>query len=379
MSREPRSSYFVTCAPGIEPLLHGELKALRLPRVERQVGGVYFEGSPEDAMRANLYLRTAVRVLRRVARFEALDADALYAGVSRVEWQPFLRPGGTMLVAAHSRDSQLDHTLFVEQRTKDAVVDQLREGRGDRPAIDKDAPDLLVHAHLFRDRCTLLVDTSGASLHKRGWRVYQGRAPLAETLAAAVLLSSGWDRRAPLVDPFCGSATLLIEAALLAADHAPGLFRSRFAFEGFADFDRKKWALLRREAEQRIQFPPRLQLVGSDRSAEAIAGARENLDAVGLAKRIELRVGKAEEFAPRRGWNGWIVTNPPYGERVGEGEDLVSLYRRFGGRLRENCEGYHLALLSGNPELVQALGMKFESRKALVNGALECELVGAQL
>lgn len=379
MSPNPRSPYFVTCAPGVEPLLHAEMKALRLSRIERQVGGVYFEGRPEDAMRANLNLRTAVRVLRRVARFEAQDQDALYAGASEVDWGPFLPRGGSVLVAAHSRDSRLDHTLFVEQRTKDSIVDQLREKRGDRPAVDKDDPDLLVHVHFFRDRCTLLVDTSGHSLHRRGWREFQGRAPLAETLAAAVLLSSGWDRRSPLIDPFCGSGTLLVEAALLATDHAPGLFRSRFAFEGFADFDAKRWLRLKEEARENITRSSRLLLIGSDRHAKAIAGARNNLAAAGLDDRIELTVADATDFAPRHGWNGWIVTNPPYGERVGVGEDLNALYRAFGKRLKERCQGYHLALLCGNPELVEALAMKFELRKTMMNGALECELVGGPI
>ena len=379
MSPTPRVPHFVTCAPGIEPLLHGEMKALHLSRVERQVGGVYFEGTAEDAMRANLHLRTAVRVLRRVARFEAPDQDALYAGASAVDWRPFLPHGGTLLVAGHSRDSRLDHTLFIEQRTKDAIVDRLRVELGERPSVDKDDPDLLVHAHLFRDRCTLLVDTSGKSLHKRGWRVFQGRAPLAETLAAAVLLSSGWDRRSPLIDPFCGSGTLLVEAALLAADHAPGLFRSRFAFEGFADFDVRRWRRLREEAGQRSRFPKRLRLIGSELSAEAIDGARENHASVGVDERIELEVADATELAPRRGWNGWIVTNPPYGERVGEGEDLRALYRAFGDRLKEHCQGYRLALLCGAPELIRALALRFESRAPFKNGALDCDLVTGRI
>lgn len=375
MSPTPRLPHFATCAPGVEPLLHAELKALRFSRIERQVGGVYFEGSAHDAMRANLELRTAVRVLRRVARFEAGTADRLYDGAGAVDWRPFLPRGGTILVAAHSRESALDHTLFVEQRVKDAIVDQVRERLGERPSVDKEEPDLLVHAHLFRDRCTLLVDTSGQSLHKRGWRVFQGRAPLAETLAAAVLLSSEWDRRSPLLDPFCGSGTLLVEAALLAADHAPGLFRERFAFEGFADFDAPCWEALKREAWARIDFPRHLRLIGSELDEETLGGARENLDSAGYTDRIELEVGDARDFAPRRGWNAWVVTNPPYGERVGEEEDLKGLYRAFGDRLKEQARGYRLALLCGAPALIRALALRFERRTPFKNGALDCELV----
>jgi len=375
MSRKSLLPHFVTCAPGVEPLLHAELKALRFARVERQVGGVYFEGSAVDAMRANLELRTAVRVLRRVARFEAGGADALYDGAGAVDWLPYLPRGGTILVAAHSRESALDHTLFVEQRVKDAIVDQVRARLGERPAVDKEEPDLLVHAHLFRDRCTLLVDTSGQSLHKRGWRVFQGRAPLAETLAAAVLLASEWDRCSPLLDPFCGSGTLLVEAALLAANHAPGLFRERFAFEGFADFDARRWEALKREARARVAFPRHLRLLGSELDEGTLEGARQNLASAGLAERVELAVADAREFAPRRGWNAWVVTNPPYGERVGEGEDLRGLYRAFGDRLKEHGRGYRLALLCGAPALVRALALRFERRTPFKNGALDCELV----
>jgi 23S rRNA G2445 N2-methylase RlmL len=211
-----REIFFASCAPGIEPVLHEEARALRLAKVERQVGGVRFEGTMRDAWRANLYLRTAIRVLLRVARFEARDTDALYAGVSRVDWSRFLRTDGTFVVDARTKESALDHTLFVEQRVKDAVVDQFRSRSGRRPAVDKESPDLGISVHLFRDRCTVMVDTSGESLHKRGWRRFQGRAPLAETLAAAIVMLSGWDRRSPLLDPFCGSGTILIEGALLA-------------------------------------------------------------------------------------------------------------------------------------------------------------------
>src|SRR5438105_4948511 len=203
-----RAEFFVTCAPGIEPILHGEIRALKLSKVERQVGGVRFEGTSRDAWRANLELRTAVRVLRKLARFEARDESALYAGVASLDWSRFLRPDGRLRVDAHSKESALEHTLFVEQRTKDAIVDALRAQHGTRPSVDLEDPDLGVYVHLFRDRCTVLVDTSGDSLHKRGWRKFQGRAPLAETLAAAVVLASGWDRRAPLLDPFCGSGTI---------------------------------------------------------------------------------------------------------------------------------------------------------------------------
>lgn len=371
----PREVFFVTCAPGLEPVLHEEMRALRLSKVERQVGGVHFEGDLADARRANLWLRSAVRVLLRVSRSPVRTADELYAAASAVDWSRFLLPEGDFRVDAHAKESALDHSLFIEQKVKDAIADSFRERHGTRPSVEKDDPDLVVHAHLFRDRCTLLADTSGDSLHKRGWRKYQGRAPLSETLAAAMVLESEWDRRAPLIDPFCGSGTILIEAALIAGNVAPGSFRGSFGFERWPSHDDPRWKAEYDAARAGVRFPARLILRGTDADARAIEGARENLRSAGLDGKIELEVARTEEFEPKRGWNAWIVTNPPYGERVGEERDLEPLYRRLGSLLRERCGGYHATILSGNARLARALGSKPQRTSAWKNGALECELM----
>lgn len=378
-ARAGREVFFATCAPGLEPLLHAEIRELGFRHDERQVGGVRFEGSFEDSWRANLHLRTAVRVLWRLARFQAADADALHAGAADFAWESILSPQGTLSVAAHSRESALDHTLFVAQRVKDAIADRFRLATGVRPSVDREEPDLGVYVHLFRDRCSLFADTSGGSLHKRGWRRFQGRAPLAETLAAAMVLHSGWDRRAPLIDPFCGSATILVEAALIAGGVAPGLFRDRFGFERWPGHDAAAWSRLRERARGEARFPAKLRLYGSDADARTVEGARENLAAAGVADVVELAVADARDFAPRRGWNAWIVTNPPYGERVGDERELVQLYRRFGAILRERCGGYHLTLLSGNRRLAGSLGLAPRSVEAWKNGAIDCELLEVEL
>ena len=378
-ARRQADSYFVTCAPGVEALLHAELRALKLGRVERQVGGVYFEGSERDCMRANLHLRTAVRVLRRLARFQASGSDELYDCASQVAWENWLPIGATLLVAAHTKDSTLDHSHFIEQRVKDAICDALLERRGARPTVDKQRPDLRVHAHYYRDRCTLLVDTSGESLARRGWRRFTGRAPMAETLAAAVLMHSGWDCRSPLIDPFCGSGTLFVEALLLATGKAPGSLRERFAFESFPDFDARLWRRLLDEARGLERPLGKLRIVGSDLDGATLEGAAKNLAAAGFEGAVQLEVRDAAHFAPKRGWNGWVVTNPPYGERLGRSEDLLGLYRAFGERLRASCEGYSLALLSGAEDLSAALELGNAERHGITNGALECELLCAKL
>ncbi len=374
-----RESFFATCAPGLEPLLMAEARALKLPRLEQQTGGVYFEGSLADAARANLWLRTAVRVLLRLSRFRAEAADELYRGTQAIDWSRFLAPEGKLVVAAHANESLLDHTLFVEQRVKDAICDQFRARTGQRPSVDKDAPDLGVHVHLFRDRCSLLVDTSGESLHKRGWRRFQGRAPLAETLAAALVLDSGWDRRSPLVDPFCGSGTILVEAAWLALGIAPGSLRKQFAFERWKEWDLAHSARLRAEAKKQELRPGKLILRGLESDAATLAGARQNLESAGVAEFVELERGRAESCEYKRGWNAWIGTNLPYGERIGDERELEPMLRAFGARLRERCAGWHATLLSGNPKLTQALGLQAQRTRAVQNGAIACELVHCEL
>jgi 23S rRNA G2445 N2-methylase RlmL len=376
---KPRERFFVTCAPGLEPLLHEEVKQLGLSKVERQVGGVYFEGSMRDAWRANLWLRTAVRVLMRLARFEATTSDELYDGVKSVEWSRFLRPEGSLAVDAHTSDSELDHTLFLAQRAKDAIVDALRTGGGIRPEVDKDNPDLSVYLHVFRNRVTVLVDTSGDSLHKRGWRKFQGRAPLSETLGAALVMLSGWDRRAPLVDPFCGSGTVLIEAALLASNIAPGQFRERFGFERWLGHDAASWRKLREEARAQAKPAPKLILRGRDWDPASVSGALENAASAGVAERIEFDVGNGLEFDFKRGWNAWIVSNLPYGERVADQRAAQVLHRTLGERLRAKCGGYHYGLLGLRDQLASTLALPGAAVTPVLNGGLECELVTGEV
>lgn len=378
-SPSPRSVHFVTCARGVEPVLHAELKALGLGRIERQVGGVRFEGTAADGWRANLGLRTAVRVLRRLARFEATDGDALLAAVVELPWERWLAPEGSLAVQAQSAESVLDHTQFLEQRVKDGIVDRFRARTGTRPSVDRDDPDLRVHMHLWRDRATLSLDTSGEALHRRGWRLHQGRAPLAENLAAAMLALSGWDRRAPLVDPFCGSGTIAIEAAWLAAGIAPGSRRS-FGFERWLDHDAAGFARLRASLAPPPSTRRRPVLVASDLDPERVTEARANAEHAGVGDWIRFEQADARALALRPGWNAWIVTNAPYGLRVGDGgaeggEGVIELYRAFGARLRESGAGSRLALLGLEPEALRALALRGLERTPLLNGGLDCTLV----
>ncbi len=373
-----RERFFATCAPGLEPVLHREARELGLSKVERQVGGVYFEGTLHDALRANLWLRTAIRVLMRVARFEARDADMLYAGARQVEWERFVKPDGTLVVDAHTASSELDHSLFIEQRVKDAICDSLREKHGTRPTVAKEDAELGVYAHVFRDRCTLLVDTSGDSLHKRGWRRFQGRAPLAETFAAALVQISSWDQRAPFVDPLCGSGTVLVEAAMIARNMAPGLFRERFGCERWPGHDANLGAKLRKDARAAAR-PSKGRLLGRDLDAKMLEGARENVAAAGLEGAIDFEQGNALDFIPRKGWGAWIASNPPWGERIGDTRDVARLYRDFGAWMRARCAGVHVALLVPTGAIAHELGLKGAESTRVLNGGIECSILRADL
>ncbi len=373
MSNQSRSTFFATCAPGLEPILHKEISDLRFAKVERQVGGVRFDGSDKDMMKANLWLRTAGRVLKRLARFEAHGSDPLYRGVKDLPWELYLKKGGTLRVDAQTKDSELDHSRFVEQRIKDAVVDRVTERGLPRPQVTGEEADLRIHAHLFRNRVTLSLDSSGSGLRKRGYRVENGRAPLAETLAAGMVLSSGWNGKAPMIDPFCGSGTLLIEAAMVACNMAPGRYRSSFGFQSWPGYVPKVFNKMLAEAKAGEKPLGKRRIIGHDKSPGHLRQAQANVDSAGFGGQIELSVDDAREFTPLKGWNAHVITNPPYGMRVAEGENTEGLYSDFADCLREHGEGCTLTLLT-EESLVDSLELGHGRRTQLRNGAIDCVL-----
>ncbi len=372
-----QATCFATCAPGLEPVLHKELQDLRMAKVERQVGGVRFVGGPADWMRANLWLRTAGRVLLRLVRFEAHGSEALYAGAMQCPWERWLRPGGTVRVDAQSKDSELDHTRFIEQRIKDAVVDRVTQRGAPRPQVVGEDADLRVHAHLYRNRVTLSLDSSGTALRKRGWRQAQGQAPLSETLAAAMVLMSGWNGKAPLVDPFCGSGTLLVEGALWATQTAPGLLRPKFGFMAWPGFAPKLWQREYRAAQAAQRPLGKTRLVGIDHRPERIEEARLHLQQVGVDG-AQLEVNDARAWVGKPGWNAQILTNPPYGVRVGEEGKMQAFYAQLGQHWRAVAEGYRLTLIAPE-ELVEGFGLPWRERVSVQNGSLACAIVSGQL
>jgi len=365
-SQRTQPRFFATAAKGTEPLLRDELNELGLSPVRADRGGVHFGAASRDAYRACLWSRIAQRVLEPLADFACPDEDALYAGVAGIDWQRVLDAERTLAVRAACRSSRLTHSQYIAQRTKDAVVDQLREQLGKRPSVDRQAPDVQLFVHLVKDRATVYLDYSGDSLHEHGYRKQQGAAPIKEALAAALVRYSGWDRASPFVDPMCGSGTLLLEAGLWAAERAPGLERPSFGFERWADFDAAAAQTLKelREEAQSLARPLELSLIGSDTDAQALEAARANAELAGL--RVHLRLApltSAVPSAPR----GGLVINPPYGERLSRsselGSQLAAALRRF--------EDYQRALI-----LPRGFELPLKADKFLLvyNGAIECEL-----
>jgi 23S rRNA (guanine2445-N2)-methyltransferase / 23S rRNA (guanine2069-N7)-methyltransferase len=371
---------FATCPRGIEDLLAAELRALSASEVSPRRAGVAFSGSLETAYRACLWSRTANRVLLPIGSFAAPDEHALYDGVRTIRWREHLTARQTLAVDFTSVQSQLEHTHYGALKTKDAIVDQLRDETGARPSIDRARPDVRVHVHVDGERAIAYIDLSGESLHRRGWREAGAQAPLKENLAAAVLLLAGWPERArarePLIDPMCGSGTLPIEAALMAMDRAPGLDRDYFGFTGWLGHQPLVWEALLADARSRVIEDPRaLPIIrGFDEDPQAIKVALANLARARLTKHVHLERRALDALEPIGERPGIVVTNPPYGERIGEAEALEPLYRQLGDRLRRRFPGWTGFVLTGNLELGKRIGLRAQRKHILYNGAIECRL-----
>lgn len=387
--------FFATAPRGAEDLLVTELIALGVEAPKQRLGGVAFAGPLELGYRACLWSRIASRVLLTIAQIPAFDGDALYEGAKAIAWEHHLAPGATFAIAAAGRaalGSGIDNTHFAALRVKDGLVDQLREHRGERPNVELDAPDLRLRLHLAGERATLSVDLAGEGLHRRGYRVASVAAPLRENLAAAVLMRAGWTGREPAcVDPMCGSGTLLIEAAWIAADIAPGLLRERFGLVGWAGHDPALWAKLEAEAEDRrtaglaAKLP---RLIGYDAEPEAVRAALACVDAAGLHKLVHIeKRSLATVEAPQLDQTkpspervpGLVVCNPPWGERLGTHRELESLYAALGRQLRERFPAWNAAILTGEPSLGLALGIRAKRRNVLHDGPIECQILRLEL
>jgi 23S rRNA (guanine2445-N2)-methyltransferase / 23S rRNA (guanine2069-N7)-methyltransferase len=373
---------FATTPKGMERLLFSELTNLGVQQPKETVGGVSFAADLLTAYRVCLWSRLANRVLLKLASFPAATPEELYSGVQSLNWSLHLDSNRTLAVQFVSVNSQISHTLFGAQKVKDAIVDQLRDQSGQRPSVSKDQPDVSVYAYVQKDVATISLDLSGESLHKRAYRLAMGAAPLKENLAAALLLQAGWAEIAKqggsLLDPMCGSGTLLIEAAMIAGDIAPGLLREYFGFLGWKQHRPALWKKLVAEAEDRRKagLAAIPSIIGYDHDPYAIKIAFENIASAGLSGSIHVEKRPCSEFAPlEKHQTGLIMTNPPYGERLGELDALAPLYTLLGERLKDACVGWKAAVFTGNPELGKQMGLRAKNMYSFYNGAIPCKLL----
>jgi putative N6-adenine-specific DNA methylase len=373
-----RERFFAPCPRGLETPLADELTALDAVAVGPADGGVAFEGPIEIAYRANLESRIASRVLWRVGGGCYRDERDVHELARAVDWKRSFGPGCTIRVDVAATRSPLPSLEFATLTVKDAVCDRLRADTGSRPSVDKRAPDVRVHVHLTADAATFYLDTSGEPLFKRGYRRDTEEAPLRENLAAGLLALAGWRTVEPLLDPMCGSGTIAIEAALRAANRAPGLARA-FGFQKLAWYDGPTWQRIRQKAHDRLKSPPAMPVVfASDLEAGAVAKCAANAKAAKVEAFLAIeRADVLDRVAPAPA--GTLVSNPPYGTRLSERERLAAFYPRLGDALKRHFAGWTAWLLSGDPGLAKRIGLRVARRIPLYNGAIECRLYGIPL
>jgi 23S rRNA (guanine2445-N2)-methyltransferase len=375
----PALRLIATCVLGLEEILEGELRALDAREVERQRGAVAFTGSWEDCWRANWRLRTANRVLVELGSWDAPDGPALAAGAralaggrspARVrrgglDVPTLLHPDRSFVIQATATASTVRDTRWAAMSLKDGLVDGQRDRWGRRSDVDRDDPDLHLRLRLLRDRATLLLDTSGEPLDRRGYRAVTTAAPVREQLAAACVLAAGWDGRGPVADPMCGSGTLLVEAAWYALGWPPGRLRRHWAFERLPGYDPAAFTAILQEP---LPTPgPDVRVYGNDESAEALRGARANLEQANLLDRATLTRGDAAAFEPPPG-PGLVLVNPPHGERLGTD---AAAWRALGDLLKQRYKGWKAAVLAGGEDRGKHIGLRPRRRLPVMNGPLE--------
>jgi 23S rRNA (guanine2445-N2)-methyltransferase / 23S rRNA (guanine2069-N7)-methyltransferase len=379
----PTYPLFATTPKAMETILTEELQALGITHIKATLAGVAFQGDLETAYRACLWSRTANRILLVLSSFEVKAQEDLYNGVQAIDWFEHINPDDTFAVSFSSKNSPaINNTHFGALKVKDAIVDQMRAKFNLRPSIDTTQPSIRINVYLHNEIAQLSLDLSGESLHRRGYRDVNIKAPMKENLAAAMLLRCGWPQIAKeqgsLIDPMCGSGTLLLEGAMIAADYAPGLLRNYFGFLGWKKHDAECWKKLRSEAMQRkkIGMEKLPVIAGFDQNRHTVNAALTHIANAGLQNKIHVERRDIEDAEPAESWKpGLLICNPPYGERLGDEQETAELYKKFGESLKAHFLGWKAAMIISNPELGFRLGIRSQKPITLFNGALECKLL----
>ncbi len=360
---------------GLEEVLAKELTELGASNIEIGNRMVAFTGDKEMLYKANFCLRTAIRILKPIKHFKAQTADEVYDNVKAIEWENYLDVNKSFAIDAVVFSNEFRHSKFVAYKVKDAIADYFRDKTGERPSVRINNPDVLLNIHVAEDKCTLSLDSSGESLHRRGYRQEAVEAPLNEVLAAGMILMTGWKGECDLIDPMCGSGTIPIEAALIARNIAPGVFRKEFAFEKWVDFDQELFDSIYNDDSNEREFTHKIY--GYDNNPKANEIAVRNVKAAGLSKDIELKIQAFQQFEQPKE-KSIIITNPPYGERIST-DDLLGLYQMIGERLKHAFAGNDAWILSYRDECFDQIGLKPSMKVPLYNGALECQFRKYQL
>lgn len=373
-----KTKILITCPKGMPPFLKQELLALNFPVLSEHVAGVETEGSFDDTLRLNLHLRTGHRVLFVVKEFTAAHADELYSMLSRIAWEQYIPEDGYLCITSSVDNPSIKDTRFASLKCKDAIVDRVKAIRGTRPDSGSERNRSVVHLYWKDDQCTVYLDTSGEPLSRRGYRKIPLSAPMQETLAAAVVLATGWDGSGNFINPMCGSGTLAIEAALIGLNRAPGLLRSNYGFMHLKGYSEAFWSDLREKAKKEAKKSLSNRIIATDISAHAVEAAKKNAETAGVEHQIEFRICNFSDTPLPEG-GGVIVLNPEYGERMGEVEKLVGVYKAIGDYFKQKCGGFIGYVFTGNPGLAKKVSLKPKRTFQFFNSGIECRLLEYEL
>jgi putative N6-adenine-specific DNA methylase len=367
----------ITCNKRLAPYLAKEVQELGFEPEETFVTGVSLIGTLNDCIRLNLNLRCASQVLYSLGQFDAENADDIYENVVRYPWEDLLK--GYFSVTSNVMNDTINNSMYANLRVKDAIVDRIREATGNRPATGSELSGAVIHLFWKNETAEVFIDTSGDSLARHGYRKIPGKAPMLEALAAATILATNWDRQSPFVNPMCGSGTLAIEAALIATNQRPGLFRTNYAFMHLEGYDETVYENEMSQLDKQIKDLDGLQIIATDYDAQAIENAKKNAVAAGVAKMIEFRKCDFADTEVPQGTGGIMMINPEYGERLGEQTELESTYARIGDFMKQKCKGYHGYIFTGNMELAKKIGLKAKRRIEFYNSKIDCRLLEYEL
>ncbi|MGC4038244.1 MAG: class I SAM-dependent RNA methyltransferase [Chitinophagaceae bacterium] len=374
-----KATIIITCPKRLAPWLELEVKELGFAIEETFITGLQLTGTINDCIKLNLNLRCASQVLYKLKQFEAIDADAIYKNLFHFPWEDILPAPGYFSITSNVNNPTINNSMFANLRVKDAIVDRLRDKRGVRPSTGSALVGAVINLFWKNDRAEIFIDTSGDSLGRHGYRKIPGQAPMLEALAAATILATQWDRKSPFINPMCGSGTLAIEAAMIATNRRPGLYRTNYAFMHLQGYDEQVYMNEDALLEEQIKEVPGLRIIATDYSAKAVENAKKNAIAAGVAQLIDFSVCDFAATEIPQNVPGIFYVNPEYGERLGQIDELEKTYSRIGDFMKQKCGGYFGYVFTGNLDLAKKIGLKAKRRIEFYTSTIDCRLFEYEL